>query len=628
MNTTALIDKYYLIEAKIAYYMGKPFLTDEQYDALETHWKQENPNDTLPVDMGTYFQDASTPYLSSRKVSKENLAVWLGKRGGWEQGTFTPKVDGVSVELHFEQDLDHGGSALTKVYTRGGVDRTINFIRAIGYHPYIMPWCGTNLPGKVIVRAEAYFPQEMFDELQTLGFKTLRNAAAGLVNNDKEDAKLANRMRFVIWDWINSPFRSYNQGLAQLESCGFPVVPRYAITYDHLTGYEKDDSIRNSFEYELDGFVVWHDDRTQWSSDQGKTEYQNCVAWKFSNQRAMSVIRNILWSGGVSGQVTPVAIIDPVLIGGATITNINLHNPKNMENLNVKIGSQCVVERAGDVIPYIGEPCIDTENSIPFTLPDRCNICGEGLSFDGPRLFCLNTSCSLKFEGVLRKWAEIHEWKFFSDEAIGNLEPYFASGSNHPILLIYRIDRTTLDQYMTPGLANRLWLHLEEAKKKTTICSLIASLNIPSIGLKTAYKIVEGCDDIVKLLDILDERVNNKATPGYTWDIKFRSWLIENPSAWNDVLYLINELKLTLSKTQPLEDKPKVVVTGSIEGLKRTELEMVVSEMGYTMADYVTKDIKFLICDKPSNSSKFKKAAELDIPVVTWAGFQAAIQEK
>lgn len=455
-----------------------------------------------------------------------------------------------------------------------------------------------------------------------MGYANLRNLAAGIINSDdKSTNEFIGQVQFLGWNYVNSSFDSYSESLQFLREKGFPIVPVLELTTFDLEKLEDPifaEEYREGFLFEIDGIVIWKDDRNYWNSDNGKEVYQNAMAWKFPAQTALSIIKEIQWTTGVSGYVTPVAKIDPILINGITISSVNLFNPRNLADLNVKLNSIVKVRRANDVIPHINELCVDTHESVDIALPEFCDLCSASLLVDGPRLKCPNEFCGSRFEGVLRKWAKLHEWDFFSDEAIVKMNSYFQKDGKHPIIKIYEMTFSDLLAGMgTVGKSDRLWKFLEEAKKRTTAVTLLASLNIQLVGRKTSTKILEEAKSLSGISSCLQEKYNTigiSIAENYLYD-----WIERNPEDWESLLRLAQELSVDQHSSveeKKRGEKGKVVITGSIPGKTRAEAEKDLITLGWILQKTVTKETKYLIAEEVSNSSKFKKAKELHVPVI------------
>lgn len=610
-----------LIEAKIAYYLGHPIMTDEEYDDFERIWQQNNPNDRLPVDMGQHLVNFETPYLSLSKLSTEKLVQKLG--GSLSASIITPKVDGVSMEVCYDPDPETGFPVLVYAKTRGGVDRTKSFLSAIDKSSHVFD---RPIKYRIIVRGECYISNSFLEEAQKLDYANLRNLTAGLINSDKGN-EFSGRMDFVVWNWINSPFSNYATSIETLRKIGFRTVE-----FINLNGYESlklledpaaAEIFRKGFPFEVDGLVFWKNDRSSWVSDEDKTVYQNAFAWKFPALFAETVIEDVVWSTGNSGYVTPVVKVNPVEIGGITVRSINMFNPQNMYELNVKIGSVVKVRRAGDVIPHIMEPCIDTSISTDVVVPTLCPVCEEQLISEGPRIRCVSPDCGSRFSGVLRAWVDAHNMKHFSNEAIEFLTPYFKSSKVHPVAMIHDLDETTVTKYFTPGKAKRFWNNLQEAKKNATAASLIASLKINMVGSSLSKKVMKEAKNIHNVKEYLDKKRNSSGlsvAEGY-----LLSWLEVNPEHWQDILDVADHIGVT--KYEDVEKtgggRGKIVITGTLPGLTRSEAFRIAEDLGWVPTESLNKDVKYLVSEKSSGSSKFKKATELNIPIITWSQFMS-----
>lgn len=610
-----------LLDAKTAYYAGNPVMSDAQYDLLEAMWREAYPDEELVVDAGQKEGVFIVPYLSLDKVDFKALERWVG-RVSRENYVVLPKIDGVSMELHFAPDTKNK-ARLTKALTRGGHDVTKQFQAfAENFWDEIL-----YLGEYVVVRGEVFFEKDDLSALKEVGFTALRNAAAGLMNPSRKDFNVGDipKLKFLVWRWVNSPCTTHKESLDTLAQVGFPTTYDMSCTLDTIKKMEDDlefaDNVRNQYLFELDGLVIFRNRFSDWIADGDTKYYRNAMAWKFASPVKESKIEKVEWSLGVSGYVTPVAVVEPVEVGGVVVTHVNLHNPENMINLKAFPGAIAKIRRAGDVIPHIAEACqyeAPSDGEI-CTTPENCPRCDTKLHSEGPRIKCINEYCDGQIEGVVYKWVDAHEWKYFSEEAMRDMLPYFKQ-DYHPLVLIYNIDGHTLNQFMTSGKADRLWKHYQEAVKRTTLATLLASLNIPMIGVKNAEKILEQTEKLVQLPSVLKEKKLNgtiSVAEGHLFN-----WIIMHGMVWLHILNLANQLNVEVQKVKKAETKGRVVITGELPGCTRDEAFLVLKARGYEPSNSLSKTTLYLITENPdTTTTKAQKARKYGVPVISWSEF-------
>jgi DNA ligase (NAD+) len=329
-----------------------------------------------------------------------------------------PKIDGLGVALLYERGRFVRGA--TRGDGRIGEDITQNLrtIKAIPATP------SGPLKGavKLEVRGEVYMPREAFARfnagLEEAGqpvFANPRNAAAGAVRQ-KDPAVTASRPLeiFLYHVSVLEPpgFHSQWERLEALRQSGFPVNPRSqrAATLDEVAAYchglEAD---RDALDYDADGVVVKVDDLEQ-QRRLGATAHHPrwAIAYKFTARQATTRVLGITINVGKSGALTPTAQLEPVELAGVTVSNVSLHNEDEVRRKDVRIGDTVLIERAGDVIPYLVQVVPDKRpaDAVAFTMPTHCPACG-GLAArgEGEAVWrCTNTACPAQLKERLFHW--------------------------------------------------------------------------------------------------------------------------------------------------------------------------------------------------------------------------------
>lgn len=600
-----------LIDAKRAYYSGAPIMSDEQYDLLE-----QKLGKVLPVDDGTQNEKLFTrPYLSLKKVNFHELTSWINTKGVNDYHLL-PKVDGVSIELHYI--VSGGLASLVMCLTRGGKDRTIAVKAAIEDR---FKFFTTKISDTTtfVVRGELYLPKDLNKSAKDLGFSNLRNLVAGMVNTkDPFDHPFKGRVCFYPWWLIDSEYSNHIDGVRFLHDC-FGLKTEKSISLEDLQKSEQQNSVelRDHYPFEMDGFVLWNNKMDSWVSDEGADTYQNAVAWKFPSQSYLTKINEIIWQVGGSGQITPVALLEPTNIDGVIVKRVSLHNAHNVKTLRAVNGCECFVKRSGDVIPYISE-CINLTGE-EATFPQNCYACDSTLELVGPILYCTNKNCDAKKRHQLEKWISLHEFKHMADATLDLLEPYI---NNHPDKLKLRVlSELTYDVLFdvtdSEKISHRLAESHTQAVKRMTQSSLLACLNIPLLGLKQSQKLL----DQYPLASLC---VNpNVLNVEYQVQKNLKEFIEGNSDYFNEFVCWALHFPTGVS----VKSDNIAVITGTLNGISRKDAKNVLERNGWVLGDTVSKDTKLLITDDPnSSSSKIQKAKKLGIKTVTWNDFLTTVQ--
>ena len=400
-----------IAEADAAYFRDDdPIIPDSEYDALRLrnaaiesrfpHLKRaDSPTERVGVAVADGFQKAEhgKPMLSlDNAFSRDDvedfvqrIRRFLGLDVSEIVGlTSEPKIDGLSLNLTYK-DGD-----LVRASTRGdgrvGENVTDN-ARMVEDVPKRL--AGRDWPAEIEVRGEVYMSHSAFASLNETevahgrkSFANPRNAAAGSLR--QLDANITKRrpLNFFAYAWglVSEPFAtSQSEALSRFEEWGFRTNPLFlkATTVDELiTQYQEIERIRAELEYDIDG-VVYKVDRLDWQERLGQVSRAPrwAIAHKFPAEKAVTRLEAIDIQVGRTGSLTPVARLTPVTVGGVVVSNATLHNEDEIARLDVRIGDQVRIQRAGDVIPQILE-VIDADRAdrgAPFEMPDLCPECGS-----------------------------------------------------------------------------------------------------------------------------------------------------------------------------------------------------------------------------------------------------------
>ena len=319
MTYTSPSERAELIEvAAKAYYEGSPILSDEEFDGLCAQASWDEVGYTLPEDETKKFTHTYPLYSLQKHYEEEGaspLSVYPGKL------IATPKLDGASVALSY------GSGKLVQILTRGdgkeGVDITEKFI-AKGLAPSSIP-------------IEDILIQVVGEVVSPKSIPNSRNYAAGSLNLKSIDEFVSRDLSFIVHGC--SPFRqdTFSKDMELLSSFGFSVVTEG--NYDH---------------FPQDG-IVYRIDNNKDYQDQGKTSHhpKGAFALKERKTGVETTLLDVVWQVGKSGVISPVAILDPIVIDGANISRATLHNIQYIQDLNLEIGCQVEVIRSGDIIPRI-----------------------------------------------------------------------------------------------------------------------------------------------------------------------------------------------------------------------------------------------------------------------------------
>ena len=443
---------------ELYYVLDAPVLTDAQYDALMNRLKAleaaspelvtpDSPTQRVggkPADGFAKFAHSRAMLSLDNAYNDEELRAWDARvRAGLAAGevpryTCELKLDGLSLALHYRAAVSGGGAVLERGLTRGDgttgedVSSNVRTIRSVplGFSAARLKAAG--LPQSFEVRGECVMPQTAFlklnEEREAAGIAAAanpRNAAAGTIRTLEPNVVAQRRLDFYAYFLLRSEggemlLESQEAALVALGKAGMRVNPQVR-TVDTIEGVIEfiagAEPLRDSLGYEIDGIVVKVDRAAQ----QRRLGYTGkaprwAIAYKFPARAEVTRLNGVLFQVGRTGKVTPVAQLEPVLIGGTTVKRATLHNPDEVARLGVRIGDFVSVERGGDVIPKITGVVLDrARGEVEIVFPSECPVCGSGLVREEGEvdLRCVNASCPARLAGELL---------FFASRRVMNIE--------------------------------------------------------------------------------------------------------------------------------------------------------------------------------------------------------------
>jgi DNA ligase (NAD+) len=410
-----------ITDLRDAYYRGEPRVADADYDALEDELRElvgrhpelapaDNPLERVGAPSTLHDPVRhSRPMLSLEKATTpEQVQAFLERFSG-QPVVVMPKLDGLSVALVFER------GRLSVAATRGdgttGEDIT-PLVRAIvdGVPP--------KLPteGRVEVRGELLMLRSTFTAYNEAHpdapLVNPRNAAAGTVRA-KDAAKVAERrLRFFAFD-LDTESPQERDLEAALQDLGFEAarMEHCATADEALAAITRIETDRTGLDYDLDGAVLRLADRAAYAAAGTRANSpRGALAFKYAAEEKTTLLVDVVWDVGKIGKVAPVAILEPVYVGGTTVTRATLANQEVIRARDVRIGDTVLVRRAGDVIPFVAgplDPSKRTGEEREIVPPDACPSCGQALTEQGNsrELFCTNLNCSAQVVRRLIHWA-------------------------------------------------------------------------------------------------------------------------------------------------------------------------------------------------------------------------------
>jgi DNA ligase (NAD+) len=633
------------------YVLNNPLVSDAEYDELKRRLIElerkypelitpDSPTQRVGAPPRKEFPNVqhSIPMLSLEDARNEEEIREIYERiiklvGRNVEFCIEPKFDGTSLELIYENGV------LVRAVTRGdgyvGEDVTPN-ARTIRTVPLrLFEDVSIEIRGEVVISKENF--RKLNEELINKGekpFANPRNAAAGSLMQLDSRITAQRPLDFIVWGFGKSEikFAKQSEFLKKAEELGFKVPKSKVVKTleEIIETYREWEKERDRYIYELDGMVVKVNEIELWEK-LGYTARAPrwAFAAKFKPREKTTKILGVVWQVGRTGIITPVAELQAVEIGGATVSRATLHNVEILKKLGVKIGDTVVVSRAGDVIPQIIKPIeeLRTGQEREIEIPNKCPVCGGEVATEGPFLKCLNLSCPAKLSASIKHLARREA---FDIEGLGEKTSKLLveRGLVKDIADVFNLRKEDLKRL--PGFsdvsAEQLVLAIERAKK-IRLDRFIHALGIPGVGEATARLLAEKFKTLSALMNASKfELMRIRGIGPETADAIVKFFSDErNRNSIKKMLEYGVEVYWGEEKKGPLSGKV-FVFTGELDCCPRSKAKEMVEELGGQTADTVSKRVHYLVVGKDPGS-KLQKAQKLGIRIISEEEFLKMLEE-
>lgn len=659
-----------LNEYRDAYYnRAESLVVDSEYDrlfdelkALETDTGvvlMNSPTSTVGYDVKSKLEKVShdIPLLSLDKTKDvDELVKFMGNH----KCLLMYKYDGLTVELIYND------GKLIQASTRGdgytGEDITHN-AKTFKNIPLTIPYNGfLRVVGEAIIHKHDF--QKINDNLPAgeKPYANARNLAAGSVRQLDSTVCDTRNIHFMLWDVLEGlddlPTLDDLFPASDSRRTKFFACERLGFELPYICYFEQNSSANNcSFIIQdaiehmrdqaiekgipIDGMVMKYDS-ISYSKQKGGTSHHNNdgIAFKFEDETAETVLREIEWSMGRTGQLTPVAIFDPIELDGTIVTRASVHNLSYIKDYDLNIGDKLKVYKANMIIPQILENISATERGTKHGVqyPDACPVCGGSIRVeqvnDTESVYCDNPKCNGKKLGKFSHYVSKPAMNI-DGLSEATLEKFINNGWLTDFTDLYHLNRYDKEIMRMEGFGKRSYDKLMtaiEASKSTTLTRLLISLGIPYIG-KTASKAISNycAGDPYKFIELINDDFNWMQLEdfGEVMSTSLKDWFSDDD---NFKLYhcIVGHLNIQIEKviTTPVADNPfngkTVVSTGSLQNFTRDGIGKKLEELGAKVGSSVSKKTDYVIAGEKAGS-KLTKAKELGVPVLTETEFMAMI---
>lgn len=633
------------------YVKDQPKVLDSEYDKLyqelvqlETQYPESITPDSPTQRIGGVILDGfekavhEVPlYSLNDAFSKEELEAFdarVAKALGHHNYSYECelKIDGLSISLRYENGRFVRGATRGDGSVGENITENLKTVRSI---PMTLPE-----PISIEVRGECYMPKESFMKLNEAreqeGLETFanpRNAAAGSLR--QLDTKVTAQRNLSTFLYTVAEFgplevATQEEALQALDRLGFKINPNRRICqtvdgiWEYITEYHEK---RADLPYEIDGIVIKVNDLNL-QDELGFTVKAPrwAIAYKFPPEEAETVIRDIEWTVGRTGVVTPTAVMDPVVVAGTTVSRASLHNMDYIEAKDLRLNDHVLIYKAGDIIPEVDHAIVEKREaaSTPYPKPTHCPVCGSELVHleEEVALRCINPKCSAQMKEGLSHFVSRQAMNI---DGLGPkvIEQMYEKELVKDVADLYYLTQEqllTLDKVKEKS-ANNL-LKAIEASKANSAERLLFGLGIRHVGAKAAKILLEHYETIENLSQAKAEDILNLHTMGetianslttYFANDEVHELLAELKAAGVNLRYLgVTQAQLA-SVQSPFKDKT-IVLTGKLTTYTREEAKAKIESLGGKVTGSVSKKTDLVIAGADAGS-KLTKAQSLGIEV-------------
>ena len=548
------------------------------------------------------------------------------------------KIDGLSVSLVYENGVLKSGA------TRGdgviGEDITHN-VKTIKVIPLKL-----NQEIDIEVRGEIYMDKETLTKINKeriesglTPLQNVRNAAAGSIRQlDSKVAAKRNLNNFIyhLPNPLDYEITKHSDALDFMRSLGFKVNPANKIckSIDEVIEFINEyTEKREELPYEIDGVVIKVNDIEEQQELGFTAKYPKwATAYKFPANDVLTKLTDIIFTVGRTGQITPNAVLEPVLVMGSTVSRATLHNEDFVNNLGLMIGDIVEVHKAGDVIPEVKGTKIErrTGKELPFVMITECPICGTGLikKLGQVDYYCPNNACPARgIEGLIHFASrDAMNIDGLGDEII---ERFYNEGFLKEITDFYHLKEHKDEILMLEGFGQKSFdnmINAIENSKKNSLEKLLFGLGVSGVGSKTAKLLASTYETIDNLMNAEVEELLTIKDIGDILARNIYDYFKVNRNLIDKLKMLDINMKYLGVKKKINENitNKKFVMTGTISFMGRDEIKRIIEEYSGTFTDSVSKKTDVVIVGE-SPGSKYDKAKELDIAIINEDDFNNMI---
>ena len=642
-----------------AYYVeADPVIADRTYDALFERLQDLEAAFDLPTENSPTSRVGGAPVDELTTV--EHVAPMLSIDSSGEEGEVRefddrvrreladtdwdgavayfcePKFDGLSIEVVYEDGTFERAATRGDGYEGDDVTAQVRTIPAIPLE------LRGDVPDFLAVRGEVYMPRDAFQahnreriEAGKEPFANPRNAAAGTIRQ-LDPAVVAERpLSAYFFDVLDSSttFERQRDLYEALPRWGLRVTDRVELVEDVEAAIDYRDRLlaeRDALDFEIDGAILTVDD---WTAHDVLGSTSRAPRWtfayKFPPRTEETTVRDVVVQVGRTGRLTPVALLDPVDVGGVTVSRATLHNPAEIERLGVGVGDRVRVQRAGDVIPQVVEVLETDDGDASFAFPETCPVCDSPVERDGPMAFCTGgLACPAQLERAIDHYASRDA---LDVEGLGEerVEQLMDAGLVETLPDLYDLtvaDLAALDGWGEQSAENLL-AELEAAREPS-LSDFLVGLGVPEVGSATARNLARhfGSFEAIRTADGDALQAVDDVGPRVAAEIRGFFESEDNAAIIDDLLTHVSPQEADTAGGDAL-DGLTFVFTGALDGYTRSEAQDLVERHGGSATSSVSGNTDYLVVGENPGQSKRDDADAEGVPTIDEAEFESVLAD-
>ena len=627
------------------YVLDNPTVSDIEYDRLYDELKKlesetgivlfNSPTKRVggePISSFKKHKHLQRLYSLDKATSLEEMLAFekrINKDGGDLEYTVEYKFDGLTICLTYED------GKFVRATTRGngveGEDVTAQVLTIKSFPLEIKEKGVFEIQGEAIMRLSVL---ESYNKTALEPLKNARNAVAGAIRN--LDPKVTEKRKVEIM-FYNVNYSSERQFNSQLESVnflkenGFKVHPFLKICKGFnavMSAITEVENTRKNLDILTDGAVVKINDYNL-REELGFTDKfpRWAIAYKFEAEEITTILEKVIWQVGRTGKLTPLGIVSPVELGGATVRKATLNNYGDILRKKIKIGARVLIRRSNDVIPEILGATEYYQDNLEIEKPKTCPYCNTDLIEVGANLVCKNTHCKPRVVAKLTNFASKNGVNIegFSDKTAEILYDNFGVENFSDLYLLNKDSVLSLEGFKEAKTDN-LFTAIENSKNPP-LANFIYALGIDNVGKKTAKDLAEKYENIVALMGASVEELSQIQDVGEIIAKCIYSFFndSQNVEEINKLFALGITPTFTSSKGEGVFSGEKVVLTGTLADYKRDEAAKIIEKLGGTIVSSVSKNTTMVLAGENAGS-KLDKAKALNIKIISEDDFKRLIK--